>query len=215
MMMVTNLMWPWWFYYVSGHNVSAWETTLARGSAVTLSHMVILWFLGMTADFKTWFDLKSTFIRNSIIVVHQIVYSQTHFYLPYPVTNAITLTGPLFAFVVDYYMNGIEVNKKQIIGILAGVLGVILASNSQFILYLIDDDYAPSSTFQHYKSNSLAFKTLVAFVSILLNVLWAYAMVLQKTFKHIAGIKISLFLGVQMIFVSGIAYLCGLFKPSG
>lgn len=107
LMSVCNLMWPFWFYYVSSHNVSVWEITLARGAAISLSHMIILWFFGLASDFKSWLDLKYLFIRNSLVLIHQVLYSETHYYLPYPVTNTINLTGPLFVFVIDYYLNGI------------------------------------------------------------------------------------------------------------
>ena len=138
LMVLANLLWPLWFYYVSSHNVSAWEITLARGAAITLSHLPILWFFGMASDFRSGADLKYAFIRSTIVLVHQMAYSETHYYLSYPITNAISLMGPLFVFVIDYYLNGIEVNRKQIIGILAGILGVLLASNSELILLMID-----------------------------------------------------------------------------
>lgn len=75
LMITSNLMWPFWFYYVSDHNVPVWEIILARGAAITLSHLPILWMLGMAADFRTWFDLKYALIRNTLVLLHQILYS--------------------------------------------------------------------------------------------------------------------------------------------
>lgn len=75
LMVIANLTWPFWFYYVSEHNLSFIETTLARGTAITFSHIIIFWIFGISADYRTWFDLKYVFIRNSIILLHQLIYS--------------------------------------------------------------------------------------------------------------------------------------------
>ncbi len=40
------------------------------------------------------------------------------------------MTGPLFVFVVDYYLNSISINSKQALGIAAGIIGVLITSNS-------------------------------------------------------------------------------------
>lgn len=98
---------------------------------------------------------------------------------------------------------------------MAGIFGVLLASNSELILLFLDKDYKASTTFKHYKTDSVALKSLVAFVGIVINVFWAYAMVIQKKVKHVPGIKISLFLGIEMLFTSAVAYMMGFFTHSG
>ena len=119
-----------------------------------------------------------------------------HYFLPFPVTNALTLTGPLFVFLIDYLLNNITCNRKQAVGITAGLVGVVIASNSDYFLTFIDLDYSPKSTFTHYKSHDPTVKMLLALLAVLSNVGWAYAIVIQKRISHVPGIKISYFLGV-------------------
>ena len=41
-----------------------------------------------------------------------LAYSQ--FYLPLPIVHTLNGSGPLFVFIVDYFLNGIKINRKQI-----------------------------------------------------------------------------------------------------
>lgn len=52
-----------------------------------------------------------------------------YFVVPSPIINVISLTGPLFVFILDYYLNGVAINSKQLYGIIIGFSGVLLTVN--------------------------------------------------------------------------------------
>lgn len=61
-----------------------------------------------------------------------VAFSQ--FYLPLPIVHTICGGGPIFIFIVDYYMNGIKINMKQFIGIIIGIIGLIFTVNGGLIM---------------------------------------------------------------------------------
>ena len=117
------------------------KTSLARGLSICLTHILICRVFGIDLDFKSWHDMKYLFIRNSIIIFHQIVYAGLHFILPFPLVNSITITGPLFVFVIDYYINNITITKGQAVGILIGFTGVLININGEYIMSIIDPSF--------------------------------------------------------------------------
>jgi drug/metabolite transporter (DMT)-like permease len=125
------------------------------------------------------------------------------------VNNTISISGPLFVFLIDYYINGVTINKKQIVGIALGILGVILAINADYFMSQLNDDYHQESSYEHYLVEDIKIKLLLSFIAVLSNLIWAYAIVLQKKIKHVPGIKISYFLGLELIFSSSIVYSFG------
>ena len=76
----------------------------------------------------------------------------SHFYVPIPIVHTLTGSGPIFVFIVDYYKNGVKINRKQIVGIILGLVGVILIVNGRIIIHFIDPSYSLDSEFENYKS---------------------------------------------------------------
>jgi hypothetical protein len=56
-------------------------------------------------------------------------------------------------------------------------------------------------------------KIIFSLLAVLTNVIWGFAIVAQKQVKHMPGIKISFFLGVEFIFTSGASYNFGIVDP--
>lgn len=73
-------------------------------------------------------------VRNFFTCLQAFGYTIVQFYLPQPIVQTLNSTGPLFVFLLDYQINGITVTKRQFIGILLGVSGVILTVNGQLIM---------------------------------------------------------------------------------
>ena len=67
------------------------------------------------------------------------------FYIPIPIVHTLSGTGPIFVFIIDYYKNGVQINKKQIVGILLGILGVIVTINGKVIIHYIDPTFSIDS----------------------------------------------------------------------
>lgn len=196
LMTISNLLWPTSFIYVSQHHFSPIQTNLARGASICLSHILICLILGISLDFKSSKDVKYLLIRNTLIGFHQVVYTAMHFVLSFPLINSITITGPLFVFIIDYYINGVTINRVQAIGIAIGFAGILININGDFLMTLIDPTYEITSSFEHYAVTDVKLKILLSFVAVLTNVAWGYAIVTQKKISHLPGIKISYFLGI-------------------
>lgn len=128
-MVTSNLLWPLSHLYVTEHHFSPFQTSLARGLSICLTHILICRLFGIDLDYKNSHDLKYLFLRNSLIIFHQLVYAGLYFILPFPLVNSITITGPLFVFVIDYYINNITITKGQAVGILIGFTGVLVNIN--------------------------------------------------------------------------------------
>lgn len=67
------------------------------------------------------------------MVVHSFLFSLSQFILPLPIVHTINCSGTLFVFLVDYLLNHVKINIKQVIGIAFGILGAILATNGALI----------------------------------------------------------------------------------
>lgn len=141
LMVIANLMWPLSHLYVTEHHFSPFQTSLARGLSICLTHILLCRFFGIDLDFRSSHDIKYLFIRNSLIIFHQLVYAGLHFILPFPLVNSITITGPLFVFVIDYYINNITITKSQAFGILIGFTGVLININGEYIISWIDPSF--------------------------------------------------------------------------
>jgi drug/metabolite transporter (DMT)-like permease len=86
-------------------------------------------YLGIDLHVKSAADMKNILLRNTLIGFHQLVYAAMHFVLSFPLVNSIIITGPLFVFVIDYYLNGVTINQTQILGIIVSFAGILLSIN--------------------------------------------------------------------------------------
>jgi len=103
-----------------------------------ITHFIICQWFGMGVDFKSKTDIKYLLIRNTIMVLHQLYYAAMQFVVSMPIINIITLSGPLFVFIIDYLINGITINRKQFMGIVCGIAGVIAVINGDIIMHFFD-----------------------------------------------------------------------------
>jgi drug/metabolite transporter (DMT)-like permease len=147
MCIFTNFMFPIGFIYPSGHNVPVAQTILCRGISIIITHITIFRIFNISADFPSPHNQKYLLIRNITMALHQILYTLMHFVISFPLVNTITSTGPIFVFLIDYYLNGVKINKAQMIGVIVGLLGVILVINGDYIMSLINDDYHTKTVF--------------------------------------------------------------------
>lgn len=141
MMAFCNLVWPLSFLFVSQHHFSPFQTNLARGVAICTSHIIICFFLGIDLNFKSWRDIKYLFVRNTLIGIHQYFYSALHYVLSFPLLNSTLITGPLFVFIIDYYLNGVTINKDQVWGIVISFVGILININGEMIMKIIDPSF--------------------------------------------------------------------------
>lgn len=141
MMTIANLVFPLSFLYVSQHHFSPFQTNLARGVAICFTHIILCFYLGIQLNFKSWNDIKYLLLRNTLIGFHQYFYSWLHFVLSFPLLNSILITGPLFVFIIDYYLNGVTINRDQIWGIMVSFVGILININGDLLMKTIDPSF--------------------------------------------------------------------------
>lgn len=61
---------------------------------------------------------------------YSVIFSISQFVIPLPISHTISCSGVIFVFVIDYFVNGVEINRKQGVGIGVGILGVLMTGNS-------------------------------------------------------------------------------------
>ncbi len=61
------------------------------------------------------------------------VISLAQFILPLPIVHTINSSEVIFVFMIDYFINGIQINKRQVIGITVGLIGVLVVGNQRYL----------------------------------------------------------------------------------
>ena len=79
-----------------------------------------------------------------------VAFSQ--FYIPLPIVHTICGSGPIFIFIIDFYLNGIRINSKQFFGIIIGIIGLILTINGRILLVYINPTFEMESEFENYRT---------------------------------------------------------------
>lgn len=64
---------------------------------------------------------------------HSLFTGLAQFILPLPIVHTIACSGTLFVFLIDYLINGTQINMQQGIGMTIGIFGVSMASNGKLI----------------------------------------------------------------------------------
>jgi drug/metabolite transporter (DMT)-like permease len=141
MISVSQLIFPLTFLYVSENGIDPVYTNLSRGLITVISHYAIILYFGISIDVPRSADIKIILIRNTITVFQQLLHTYMFYVLSFSLIGTLIVAGPLFVFIIDYLMNSVTVNRKQVIGIILGVLGVIITINGDAIMALLYDDY--------------------------------------------------------------------------
>ena len=69
------------------------------------------------------------------------------FYLPLPIVHTICGSGPIFVFIIDYYVNGVRINPKQFVGIVISVVGLVLTINGGLFIKYFNPEFETHSEF--------------------------------------------------------------------
>jgi drug/metabolite transporter (DMT)-like permease len=89
-------------------------------------------------DYRNTENFYNLNVRNGIIAMHGMFYAFSNFYLPLPILSTIYSTGPIFVFILDYYINRITINRSQFYGIIFGIVGVIFTVNGGIFINYFD-----------------------------------------------------------------------------
>lgn len=184
-MVIANIIWPLSWIHSNEHNINFAETAMSRGIALLLTNYLICRWRGYDTAFKSPHNFKVLNKRNFIMAIHGFVFASTQFVLPLPVIHTISCAGPLLIFIIDYFKNGVTINRRQALGIFVGMVGVVLTSNSSLIMKEINPDYVEETTFSNYVTTDPLIRSLVALVLFFSVMMWANAVVVTKELHNV------------------------------
>ena len=147
LVLLGNLSWVVAFIYPNENKIEFFESSMVRGYVL----LIASYFLCLRKKVDTTIKDKTSFgrlmLRNIIMSMNGWVAGFAQFYLPISIVHTLSAGGPIFIFIIDYYINGVKVNKKQVIGIALGVVGLILTINGSFIMVYFNPDYKIETEF--------------------------------------------------------------------
>ena len=117
------------FVYSNEKKLHPSTTAFVRGFAIAIITYLCGWAKEIDLTFKSPHNFKWQIIRNSIMIVHTLVYAWSQFYLPLPIAITLNSTSSIFASILDKVINNISLNKFQIIWLIIAFMGVILTAN--------------------------------------------------------------------------------------
>ena len=77
-------------------------------------------------------------IRSFTNTFFGLVIAFSQFYVSLQIVHTIYGSGPIFIFIFDYYLNGVKVNSKQVLGIIVDIFGLTITINGRLLMSFID-----------------------------------------------------------------------------
>jgi drug/metabolite transporter (DMT)-like permease len=183
------------------------ETSMVRGFSVVVICYFFLRYLKLDMTFKSTHNLKWLIARNSIMVVHNFAYIISQYYLPLPIAITLSSTSPLFVFIYDYYLFGVTINRKQVVFLMVSIMGVIITSNSSYLITFIDADFDfEQSNFDGYQTSDPVVRTYAGIAVVLVMMMHGYGLLLTKKLVDVHTAHINFIQGLAILFASSIIF---------
>ena len=125
------------FLYVNEHKFHPVMTGLTRGMAVTFLSYIVGRYKGIDLTYPSGHNFKWQILRNSIMVIQGLAYAWVQFYLPLPIVLTLMSSSPIFTAIFDKILNGVHLNRIQVIWFVIAFVGVILTVNGSYLSFLI------------------------------------------------------------------------------
>jgi drug/metabolite transporter (DMT)-like permease len=108
-------------------------------------NFAIIRYYDMGLDYKYDINFKNIFKRNLIVVIHGLAITAAQFYLPLPIVHTINFFAPIFIFIIDYFENGVRINKVQLYFLLCSVLGLMCTINNELVNNILNSGHEMKS----------------------------------------------------------------------
>lgn len=203
-MLLSQFGWPFSWIYNNEHKVNFLESSFCRGIVFIVMNFLACRLAGFEIDFKDPYTFKLQCLRSSIMIVHTYIVGFSQFVLPIPIVHTINVSGIIFTFVIDYILNGVKINKHQLIGIIIALVGLFLTVNNIYLYKMINPDFTYETDFQNYLTDDPKLKNLCAFALFIDNLLWGYAIVLTKKLKGISTFQVNFIFGLANLWCSSL-----------
>lgn len=172
---------------------------MIRGSTSLVANYLICSYTKSDITFRNQSTFKYILIRSLILSCTSLFVGASQFVLPLSIVHTIISSSTLFVFIIDYAINSVVVNLKQVIGIAIGSIGMVLASNGRFISTLIDPTYHEHTIFQNYVTDNIYVIALFTLCFIVAIVFCSYAFVITKQLGC-NPFQVNYFLGLTSLF---------------
>ena len=206
MMTVATSVFALGFLYSNEHNFDVCETFLVRSISLIAINFAIARVYGMDLSYQDPYNFRILLARNFLVGIQNTMFTLAQFYLSQPIVQTMNTSSILFIFILDYFLNGVTLTKKQFYGVIFGILGVLLTVNGDLIISTINPGFERQSEFQNYATEDPKIKLLIASMFIGSNVLWAYAQVLTKKLTGVNPVQLNLHIGFVFIMFTGVSY---------
>lgn len=174
---------------------------------VSILSAILMKYLNIDFTFKSTHNLKWLLIRNSIMVLHNYVYSYVQYYLPLPIAITLNAISPLFVCFYDYLIYGVKINKIQTIALIVSLVGVFLTANGSYLVYLIDSNYElDDSKFINYQTKDPIVMTWAAVIMVVMMAIHSSGVVMTKKLRGVHTAEVNFIQGLMIFFSGGIAY---------
>jgi drug/metabolite transporter (DMT)-like permease len=77
--------------------------------------------------------LMRSLVSGSLLAVHFLLWMESLFLLPIAVSTTVVVTYPLFALLIDHFLFREDIGRRQILGLTAGFIGVLLFLHPQIL----------------------------------------------------------------------------------
>lgn len=204
-MILGYVIWFFSFIYPNEHQVEFYQTCLTRGYGL----MIVGYVAAKRENIPLAFEgevLRKMNVRNMLMIFFGWNLALSQFYLPLPIVHTISGAGSIFVFVVDYFLNGVGITAKQLVGVIVGFVGLSLTVNGNIIMHYFHPEFEQHSDFQNYRSYDALVILSVALLLVFANVCWAFSIVTTKTLQAHPYL-ITYHQGILMMLTSAIIYL--------
>ncbi len=126
-----SIFWVLGFIYVSEHNIDSYASNLSRATLLILFNL----YSSLKSDYKiiSPTSIKYMIYRHILLVTFGFVFAQSFFYLPINLVHTLGTSGPVYVLIIDYFLYKIEISRRQVIGVVVSIVGMILAVNGDLI----------------------------------------------------------------------------------
>ncbi|EAR90753.2 integral membrane protein DUF6 containing protein (macronuclear) [Tetrahymena thermophila SB210] len=136
-------------------------------------------------------DFKLLTFRNIISALGQLYYFYAINKLPVSLLLIISNTGPIFVFILNYFLFGVKLTIKDIIGISVSFFGVVMVSDPSYFQSLFMET-TTSSVQENNQYIQGTEKYILIGISILTWLGWALAIIMVRYMKSINTFEINM-----------------------
>ena len=129
------------FIYPNELNIDFYHTSFFRGINLIVISFILCKINHIPLTLQSPSSYSLTTQRSILLTIYTATMTFSHFYLPIPIVHTISCSGIFFIFILDYFRNGIKINKQQAILIGISVCGTIITINGRLIMSKLDPSY--------------------------------------------------------------------------